>query len=409
MKNEYLKFLPLSILYLILIVLISSNTLQGDEKGYVAYANRLSLGTYFPQLDISLWWGPGYPIILTPFVHWKLPLIAAKLLNSIFLLGAVIYFYKSLDLYIKKKYATILAFLLGLYPPLLREIHLLMTESFVFFLVCGFMYHYCKIFRKPQIHWFHIFLSSMYLGYLAITKIFFGYVILASILLYSFLFVWQRKEWFMKTTLINLLALTFCIPFLLITYLYSGKIFYWGTSGGMSLYWMSSPYNSELGDWFSFKDVEERPELSQHRNFFEKIDFLSNIEKDEAFKKKAVENIIEHPLKYAINWVANIGRLFFSYPFSYTPQKFSTYFYLVPNMFIFVFLALSIYPAFLRRKFIPYEIYTLTVFTLTALGGTSLLSAYDRQFRPLVPILSLWLSFLYFRVLKIEIRTENEV
>jgi hypothetical protein len=95
-----------------------------------------------------------------------------------------------------------------------------------------------------------------------------------------------------------------------------------------------------------------------------------------------------------------VGRLLFSYPFSYTPQKISTYFYLLPNMFLVVFLVGSVYPAVLKRTTIPYEIYALLFFALIVMGGTSLLSAYDRQFRPLVPIFLLWLSFVYVRIWK---------
>jgi hypothetical protein len=194
-----------------------------------------------------------------------------------------------------------------------------------------------------------------------------------------------------------------------VTYSLTNKLFYWGSSGGLSLYWMSTPYNNELGDWFSMKDVEERPELSQHRDFFDKIDGFSDIGKDDALRNQAKSNISNYPLKYAINWAANIGRLLFSYPFSYTPQKLSTYFYIVPNMFIIVLLVLSIYPAILRYKIIPYEIYALILFALIAFSGTSLLSGYDRQFRPLVPIILLWLSFVYFRILKIELCPDVEI
>jgi hypothetical protein len=73
-------------------------------------------------------------------------------------------------------------------------------------------------------------------------------------------------------------------------------------------------------------------------------------------------------------------------------------------MFIVVFLIFSIYPAILKRRTIPHEIGALLLFALIAFGSTSLLSAYDRQFRPLVPILLLWLSFIYIRVLRIEVR-----
>jgi hypothetical protein len=199
--------------------------------------------------------------------------------------------------------------------------------------------------------------------------------------------------------------LLWCIPYLLVTYSWTGKVFYWATSGGMSLYWMSSPYAGELGSWFSDDDVQAMPELSPHRGFFAEIADLSEVERDEAFKRQALDNIIHYPSRFLMNWIANVGRLLFSYPFSYTPQKIGTYFYLLPNMFLVVFLLLSVYPASLRYRAIPYEIRALLLFALIATGGTSLLCAYDRQFRPQVPIFLLWIAIVYSRILRIEMRS----
>ncbi len=298
---------------------------------------------------------------------------------------------------------------MGLYPPFWREVHLLHTENLVFFLICGFMFRFCKSHRESKNYWPHLLIASIFLGYLALTKIFFGYVILVGLLTFLILYLWQKIENFKKTTYIYLVALIWCFPFLLYTYSLTGKYFYWGTSGGMSLYWMSTHYENEWGSWISSEEVQERPELAQHREFFDKIDNLSELERDSEFKKQAVYNITHHPTNYFVNWMANIGRLLFSYPFSYEQHKLTTYFYLIPNMFIVVLFVLSIYPAILRRKSIPYEICVLLYFSLIAFGGSSLLSAYNRQFRPLVPILLLWLSYLYVRVLKIEVRSKSEI
>jgi hypothetical protein len=408
-KKEYLMFLPLLTLYLFLVVVLSSNTFQSDEEAYVRYADHLSEGTHSSNSDEDLWFGPGYPMVLTPFVYWELPLLTAKLLNPFFLFGAILYFYKTLSLYIKKDFAIISTYCFGIYPPLLREIYLLMTENLVFFLICGFVFHFCKLYQEFKMNWLHLLAASLYLGSLALTKVFFGYVIPVGVLLYLFLFVRLGKEKYIRATLVCVLALICCLPYLFVTYSLTGKPFYWGSSGGLSLFWMSTPYNGEMGDWFSAKDVNERPELSQHRTFFDQVAELSEVEKDDIFKNQAKYNIINYPMKYAANWVANIGRLLFSYPFSYTPQKLETYFYMVPNMFIIVLFVLSVFPAILRYKVIPDEIHALIVFAFITLAGTSLLSAYDRQFRPMVPIILLWLSFIYFRVLKIELRPDNEI
>lgn len=410
MKHDILKFLPLLALYLFFVFMFSSTTFVGDEGGYVKYASLLSHGYEFLNGEATLWWGPGYPIVLVPFALLQLPWLAAKLLNAFFLFGSIIYFYKTMNLYIENKYATIVTLFLGLYPPLMREVHLLITESLVFFLVCGFLYHFCRLHRELENSWFHLLVSSIYMGYLALTKIFFGYVILAGLLSFLAFFLWRRTDSAKKTTLIYLIALILCIPYLLYTYSRTGKIFYWGTSGGMSLYWMSTSYNAnELGSWFSLKNVQDFPELAPHKDFFNKITSLPETAMDDAFKEQAIENITHYPVKYFGNWAANIGRLLFSYPFSYTNQKISTYFYILPNMFIVVLFLLGVYPAISRRKIIPFEIYALLLFALITFGGASLVSAYDRQFRPLIPILLLWLSFVYLRILKIEMVSDVEI
>lgn len=406
---EMLSFLPLLILYLFLTVIFSSNTFIGDEGGYFEYANHLLNGRYSTRDHITLWWGPGYPIVLAPFIFFNLPLLAAKLLNPFFIFGAIVYFYKTLNLYTSKKYSIILAYCMGMYPPLIREVHLLLTESLVFLLVCGFMFHFCKLYKKPKSLWLHLLAASTYLGYLALTKIFFGYVILAGLSTVLFLFVWQRKDCFRKTVYVYVLALVWCAPYLIFTYSLTGKIFYWGTSGGSSLYWMSTPYKNELGSWFDVAQVQKLPALSPHRDFFYRLAGLSEVARDDALKKKAIDNIAHHPRKYFINFISNIGRLLFSYPFSFTPQKLSTYFYILPNMFIVVLFTLSIYPAILRWQGIPYEIYMLLLFAIFAFGGFSLLAAYNRQFQPLAPIVLLWIYFIYTRVLKIEVRSESEI
>ena len=56
------------------------------------------------------------------------------------------------------------------------------------------------------------------------------------------------------------------------------------------------------------------------------------------------------------------------------------------------------------RRLIPFEIWSILIFMLISLGGSSLLSAYDRQFRVLVPIVLLWIFYTGFNIIKIDIR-----
>ena len=385
-------------LYILIVLLANSNDFIGDEGRYVMYAKNLLKGYFSSKDTVYLWSGPGYPIILMPFVKLKLPWIAAKFLNPIFLFAAVLYFYNTLRLYMNEHTAMIFSYLLGLYPPFCRYIHQLVTEQLAIFLVCGFIYHFCKLCRNEKFHWAHCLISSVYLGYLALTKVLFGYVIMIGLLMFILLYLWKKKDEYKKTALVYLLAFLVCIPYLVYTYSITDKIFYWGSQGGLFLYLMSSPHASEYGDWFERNS-------KNHYAMYNEIAGLSAVERDYQFKKKAVQNIMRYPQKYIKNVMSNIGRLIFNYPFSYDTQRLSTYFYIIPNMFLLVFSVLCLYPMYLRRNLIPFEIYALILFALISFGGLSIVSSENRYSWPLVPIIMFWSAFTFTRFVKIGFRS----
>ena len=241
-------------------------------------------------------------------------------------------------------------------------------------------------------------------GYLCLTKVFFGYVLAATLVLALAIYLRRRTAASRGNVLVLIVALVTCLPYLVYTFGLTGRPFYWGNSGGMSLYWISTPFEEERGDWFSEKSVYATPELRAHHGaFLDEIAGLDGLEKDTAFRHAAIRNIRKNPRKFVSNWMANVGRLLFNYPYSYTPQKLTTYFYLLPNMFLVVMLVLSAYPAWLGRKRIPPEMYALFLFGLVALAGSSLLSAYERQSRVLLPVWITWIAFVATRF--VEIRT----
>ncbi len=398
------RFLPLLLLYIFIVLTIATNTFEGDEERYVNFAHNLTHGYYSPVNDVYLWNGPGYPIILAPFVLLKLPLLIAKLLNALLLFGAVFYFYKTLLFYGKEKYAMFLSYLLGIYPPYLIYLHLLLTEILSIFLICGFMFHLCKLYYDGKNLKSHLFFASFYLAYLVLTKIFFAYVILAGILFFLALYFWKRKSGTKKALLIYLFALVFCLPYLFYTYSLTNKIFYWGSSGGQSLYWMSTPYGNEFGDWHDFDTIGSNPNLEKYQKFSDELNSISSIQRDDRLKKEAIRNITQNPVKYLNNLAANIGRMLFNYPYSYTYQKMSTYFYIIPNMFIVVFSIICLCPYYIYRRLIPGEVHYLIIFFLFSFWGSSLVSAYPRQFTILVPILILWMVSVLTRTIKVELK-----
>ena len=413
LNPQSVTLLSLLVIYVAIVLIGSSAAFDGgDEGGYVAYALRIAhvqpsqdLRLWWGAQDLRYWWGPGYPLVLAPFALFGLPWLAAKLLNAFFLVGALAYVGSVAKRYTKRSVWLAVTLCLGLCPPFMQGLPSLNTECLAIFLICGFMFHVCALFQENRRSRPHLLAASMYLAYLALTKIFFGYVI-AAILLFLFLWRFRQRTYAVRTTLgVFLLAMLWCLPYLFYMYSATGKVFYWGTSGGMSLYWMSSPFAGEYGSWFSSVQVRDRPELAPHREFFASIEGLTDVERDDAFRRRAIRNIKKHPKEYLRNWAANIGRLLFSYPFSFGPQSLTTYFYLAPDMFIVVLFAVSLIPAALRPGAMPFELWFMLAFALIVFGGTTLVSSYERQFRPLTPILCVWVGLVSVRAVRIELRT----
>jgi hypothetical protein len=242
----------------------------------------------------------------------------------------------------------------------------------------------------------------MTLAWLALTKVLFGYVILAGSFL-SAIALWRRGGGYRRTLIVGATAVLLCTPYLAYTYSRSGRFFYWASSGGLSLYWLSTPFDGELGDWHKWEKLSaDSPIRANHERFFASLEGLNEVERDSELKRQALCQIADHPKKFALNWLANVGRLLFSYPFTDTPQKLSTYFYLLPNMFLVVPGVPSLYVAWIRRRDVPHELWMLLGFGILSFLGNSLLSAYARQFTPLVPIFALWVLVVMGRSLRLE-------
>ena len=72
-KKAFL-LLPLLIFYVSVSLIVAEDNLEGaDQIRYVRYAENLTSGYYAPKDTLLLWNGPGYPILLTPFVWARIP------------------------------------------------------------------------------------------------------------------------------------------------------------------------------------------------------------------------------------------------------------------------------------------------------------------------------------------------
>jgi hypothetical protein len=401
--NIYLKLIPFLLLYLAVSLLFAPDKLVSDETRYVLYARYLIKGIYTPPApDIDLWAGRGYSALLAPFLFLKLPLIALRLLNAFLLYFSLIIFNKTIELYTLVKKVSIYTIFLGLYFPIYMLLPLIMTECLTWLLICMIIYFFIKINKQKSLSRKPIIICGFLIAFLAMTKVIFGYIIASMIVFSLFMQLFSKfRLAAKKTTYIFSVSFILCIPYLIYTYNLTGKIFYWSDSGGMSLFTMSAPYPKDYGDW---KPEDQMLQNPNYKTFIQSISKLSPLDRDAAYKKQAIENIKKYPLKYSLNCLANAGRLFFGYPKTNTLQSFDMYFYLLPNMFVVSFIAITLSIGIYHFNKIPYEIFFLFFFVLIYLLGSVLLSAYCRMFMITVPFWMLFFFYIRNNVITVNIR-----
>ena len=239
---------PLLIVYFVasLVNWPSSPNWVADEGRYVQFADSLRQGGYALADDDYLCNGPGYPLVLAGWSEARLPLKWARFGNIGFLFATVVFFAHFMALYVPRRWALGTAWLLGLYVPLYRSLGLLMTESLAMCMVCGLFFAAGLALRTGSRK--AILCAGLFFAWLALTKVFFGWVLLGGLVFYvpaSFLV--REPGPFRRMAAIYLIGLLAASPYLVYTYHVSGKIFYWSSAGGRQLYLLSTPYDEELG------------------------------------------------------------------------------------------------------------------------------------------------------------------
>jgi len=261
----------------------------------------------------------------------------------------------------------------------------------------------------------YILLSGITMGYLVLTKIIFGYVLLFAFTVNVFLWLLNRPAVnYRKNLIILLIAFTTIMPYLIYTFYLTGKFFYLGSSGADSLYWMSSPYDGEYGDWQPYPETpqpfkyrvyySEDSIAAHHKKDIDEIYKLHGTERERAYTEIAINNIKSHPVKFLKNCLSNIGRMLFSYPNAYTLQNNKTLLRLPLNGLISILSLFCIIPTFLNWRKINFPIRFLLFCVLIYLGPSTMVSGLTRMFTVIAPILLVWIAFIMQRTLKISFR-----
>jgi hypothetical protein len=391
---------------------------QLDEDRFVFYADNLIQGFYAPPESKWIWNGPGLPLILVPFRYFDWPLLPAKFLNAIALWGALRLFRLALAQHGENHVTTLWAWGFGGYVFLFgfSWLHLVMTETLALLCVSCLLYAWTRLSQGclGREAWKWKCLGGFAVGYLSLTRFFFGYVMVLgclAALISGMLGLWLRKTHPRKASSFSNAAkalawtqgmgLAICLPYLVYTYQLTGKVFYWGNTGGSQLYTLTLPEPHLLGDVIPMEQVQIHPAISPSAYaLLNTMNSMDYVQQDIAFRKAAMENIRQHPKKAFQNWRANCTRLVFDFPFSHFPTSHSKL--RTGNLsflfaFWFYFACVSFcYGSFRWRQIGPSSWLALGFFGVS-IAALSLVSGYARFVFPLLPMLGIVLADLWRR------------
>jgi len=421
--GEPLKILPLFGLFAIADLAGAKGDFEGDGWRYLANARNLLHGGYASPETLMFWNGPGYPLTLVPWIALHAPMALARLANALWLYLAVVHCQGILRGLGQERrsllYTYLIAGILYLHGPLLGS---LMSESLAAYLVCGTAWHFVRSAQAPRVR-LHLGLAGLHLGYLAMTKVFFGYAQEAALPLA--IGVWALQHRFAPAryrevaraarhaAAVCALGIAVCAPWLAYTWSKTGKVHFWGNSGGLQVWYFSWPEKEYYGDWLNWQAILEHPDYFRpHLDELHAMLKLDPVAQDSLLKAWAWKNCRSHPGKCLTNWRANVNRMVFGYPI--TPyagggMELATgnrsFIYSLP----FFLLAAAAVPGWLgRRRMLP-EAHALLLFAVLCLGGTSMMSAIPRQVFPILPLILIWCALSLEQALRVELRRDPEI
>jgi 4-amino-4-deoxy-L-arabinose transferase-like glycosyltransferase len=406
-RSEWLLGGSVLALYIVITMLVDRPDLIWDEGRYLKGAANLTKGSFVPQESPDIVNGPGYPLVLAPLLALKMPLLALRLLNSVFMALAVWLGYRAVLPYAGRGWALAVALVTALHPSLLRVAPYLMTESLAVCCAAGFAWAFTAALRGEKTSWFLVLVAALAFGWLTMTRVFFGNVIMASVLLMMLLLPFWRsaRSILCRALLVLGLAFVLCVPWLAYTKSKTGDTLCWSTNAGELLYWASSTSHGENGHWFSDVDAINKPELvaNGHREFYQAHYYLPVKEREAALKKRAWENLRANPVGAFKNWLCNWGRLVLGWPRSFHAEELLMLVLVAANVPLVLSVCLALAVGCVKWRLIPAEVQLLALMFFIYMGGTSLLPGLPRYTLVVWPWIGLVLATVLSRHLRVRV------
>jgi hypothetical protein len=400
--NRAAQLLPLLAVYIAAMLFLPAREgWAGDEPEYLNLAGNITNGFYRERsgdgpLDMclpgwqtpDLWYGPGFPAFLAPLVGLGLPVGAIRFVGPLLLFAAVLLFHRLLLASVRPGLALGGALAFGLFVPFYRYLPFLHSEFLALVLVLLAMIGTTHLVRSGNRA--ALVGTSLSLAALALTRVAFGWVVSVLFVIWLALWIARRTASSRRLALAHGLALLVCVPWLVHTFTVTDRPFNWGTSGSLSLYWMSSPFPGEHGDWHCASDVHTQSWLAPHRPFFVAHRGDSPEAQNRALEERALEQIRESPGAYAGNLLANASRIFLNVPYGNRSLDLRAVVFLVPGAALLASLALALPLLARRRGSLPAETTAFALLAAVSLAIHLPLAAYVRMLIPILPPL-LWL------------------
>jgi len=396
------RFLPLlGALLLASALLHAGRTPTGDEAPILAAAHRLLQGRYAAtgSMDATrfLWHGPGLPALLAPLVALRIPLSGLRLLSPLLMFAAALMFYRLLRLRLSRRTALIGAYALGLYGPAYYVLGTVDKDPLALLLAITALdgiARYLKWGRRR-----HVVIAGLSLAGLTMTRLEYGWVITA---LLAAGLIWclvararhgarsDRARAARRWTAVYAIGMLGCVPWLAYTYALTGRPLYWGNSGGLSLYWMSAPGPNPVGEWHAPHTVVSDPALVAYRPFFDYLATLRPVQRDLELQHVAIVHALQHPARYGLNLLANLGRMFVGLPFPFTLSVAVIVGMILINGALLAGVVAASRSLARARSAVPRETVPFVLFAAVAFLVHLAPTAEPRMLIPIVPIL-IWL------------------
>lgn len=368
-------------LYAAMTVLADRPDMVWDEGRYRWYAGNLAQGFYNTPDKPDIINGPGYPLTLAPLIALGSPLLVLRGLNAVFMALAAWFSFRAVLPYAGRKWALGIALVTALHPSVLRVAPRLMTEPLTLACVAGFAWAFTAALRAERLSWRHVLASAFAFGWLTLTRVFFGNVLLAAAGLLAVVLIFSKhRERLLRALLVLALAFGMCVPWLAYTHSRTGEWLCWSTNGGELLYWATSTKPGENGHWFSEEESQTLPELvaNGHRDFYKANYYLPVLEREAALKARAMQNIRENPSGVLWNWLCNQSRLLFGFPRSHLPVEWGSLLLVGINGVLAAWIGFVGWQAWSQKVQVPAELIVLALLTVIYLGGSGLLPGLPR-------------------------------